>query len=165
MSYVRKHMVKQKKTRAERNAERRQLIKDFYGVNLEEQDVRYEELAKDLPPWKPLETNEEPWNRESAATRPKESGYNTPDFGVRALRAGERQNQRHQFAGSFGRPPKWRHEEEYMAGEVKHDYHLVDPSPWPAVGSLAVLIMMVSAVFFMKPDALLFGIEGKLVFG
>lgn len=48
-----------------------------------------------------------------------------------------------------------------MAGEVKHDYHLVDPSPWPAVGSLAVLIMMVSAVFFMKPDALLFGVEGK----
>ncbi len=48
-----------------------------------------------------------------------------------------------------------------MAGEVKHDYHLVDPSPWPAVGSLAVLIMMVSAVFYMKPDALLFGIEGK----
>ena len=27
-----------------------------------------------------------------------------------------------------------------MAGQaVKHDYHLVDPSPWPAVGSLSRL--------------------------
>lgn len=48
-----------------------------------------------------------------------------------------------------------------MAGEVKHDYHLVDPSPWPAVGSFAILVMLVGAVFYMKPEALLFGIAGK----
>ncbi|TNE61826.1 MAG: cytochrome c oxidase subunit 3 [Alphaproteobacteria bacterium] len=47
-----------------------------------------------------------------------------------------------------------------MAGDVKHDFHLVNPSPWPAVGSLAVLIMMIGAVFSMKPQATLFGIEG-----
>ncbi len=47
-----------------------------------------------------------------------------------------------------------------MAGEVQHDYHLVNPSPWPAISSLFVLIMMVGAVFAMKPDAELFGTNG-----
>ncbi|WCL53650.1 cytochrome c oxidase subunit 3 [Gimibacter soli] len=47
-----------------------------------------------------------------------------------------------------------------MAGDVHHDYHLVDPSPWPAVASLAVLFMMVGAVFSMKPEATLFGAQG-----
>jgi len=48
-----------------------------------------------------------------------------------------------------------------MSGEVQHDYHLVNPSPWPAIGSLAIFVMLVGAVFTMKPDALLFGIEGS----
>ncbi|MBL4836265.1 MAG: cytochrome c oxidase subunit 3 [Kordiimonadaceae bacterium] len=47
-----------------------------------------------------------------------------------------------------------------MAGDVQHDYHLVNPSPWPAICSLAILIMMVGAVFAMKPDAELFGMSG-----
>jgi cytochrome c oxidase subunit 3 len=47
-----------------------------------------------------------------------------------------------------------------MAGDVKHDYHLVNPSPWPAVLSFAVLMMMIGAVFTMKPDATLFGANG-----
>ncbi len=40
-----------------------------------------------------------------------------------------------------------------------HDYHLVNPSPWPLVASLAVTVMMVGAVVWMKglvtvePDA------------
>ena len=46
----------------------------------------------------------------------------------------------------------------------KHDYHLVDPSPWPAVGSLALLFVAIGAVFSMKPDAELFGVAGG-VFG
>ncbi len=33
---------------------------------------------------------------------------------------------------------------------VKHDYHLVSPSPWPLVGSAAALVMAVGAVTFMK---------------
>ena len=47
-----------------------------------------------------------------------------------------------------------------MAGDVQHDYHLVNPSPWPAVGSLAILLMFLGAVFAMKPDAELFGVSG-----
>ena len=35
-------------------------------------------------------------------------------------------------------------------GAVKHDYHLVNPSPWPLVGSIAATVMMVGAVVWMK---------------
>ncbi|HWA21351.1 MAG TPA: cytochrome c oxidase subunit 3 [Caulobacterales bacterium] len=34
--------------------------------------------------------------------------------------------------------------------DVHHDYHLVNPSPWPAVGSVAVLILTIGAVVAMK---------------
>ncbi|MGE0410055.1 MAG: cytochrome c oxidase subunit 3 [Amphiplicatus sp.] len=34
--------------------------------------------------------------------------------------------------------------------EVKHEYHLVKPSPWPLVGSIAATILMVGAVIWMK---------------
>ena len=38
-----------------------------------------------------------------------------------------------------------------MAGaEVKHDYHLVNPSPWPLVGSLSGAVMMIGAVAWMQ---------------
>ncbi|MEO1136450.1 MAG: cytochrome c oxidase subunit 3 [Pseudomonadota bacterium] len=41
-----------------------------------------------------------------------------------------------------------------MAGaEVKHDYHLVNPSPWPLVGSVSAAIMMIGAVVWMKSGA------------
>ena len=45
----------------------------------------------------------------------------------------------------------------------KHDYHLVDPSPWPLVASVATTVMMLGAVIWMKG---LFGLpEGtKYVF-
>ena len=33
--------------------------------------------------------------------------------------------------------------------EVHHDYHLVDPSPWPIIGSVGAFVMMVGAVFWM----------------
>jgi cytochrome c oxidase subunit 3 len=33
---------------------------------------------------------------------------------------------------------------------VKHDYHLVNPSPWPLVGSLAATIMALGGVAWMK---------------
>ncbi|MBO0904590.1 cytochrome c oxidase subunit 3 [Jiella sonneratiae] len=32
----------------------------------------------------------------------------------------------------------------------KHDYHIIDPSPWPFVGSIGALIMMIGAVGFMR---------------
>ena len=38
-----------------------------------------------------------------------------------------------------------------MAGHAaKHDYHLVDPSPWPFVGSLGAFLLAVGAVGNMK---------------
>jgi cytochrome c oxidase subunit 3 len=38
-----------------------------------------------------------------------------------------------------------------MAGHaVKHDYHLVDPSPWPFVGSIGAFLLAVGAVGYMK---------------
>jgi cytochrome c oxidase subunit III len=33
---------------------------------------------------------------------------------------------------------------------VKHDYHLVNPSPWPIVASIALLILTVGGVIYMK---------------
>jgi cytochrome c oxidase subunit 3 len=39
---------------------------------------------------------------------------------------------------------------------VKHDYHLVNPSPWPLVGSLAALVMALGGVVYLKG---LFGLE------
>ncbi|MEO1187753.1 MAG: cytochrome c oxidase subunit 3 [Pseudomonadota bacterium] len=43
-----------------------------------------------------------------------------------------------------------------MAEDVKHDYHLVNPSPWPLIGSIAVLVLAIGGVTYMKG---LFGIE------
>ncbi|CDO60430.1 Cytochrome c oxidase polypeptide III (EC 1.9.3.1) [Candidatus Phaeomarinobacter ectocarpi] len=45
----------------------------------------------------------------------------------------------------------------------EHDYHLVDPSPWPFVGSIGAFIMMVGGVVYMKPDPVL-GMSGPWVF-
>jgi cytochrome c oxidase subunit 3 len=41
-------------------------------------------------------------------------------------------------------------------GAVKHDYHLVNPSPWPFVGSFAAMVMMIGMVIWMKG---LFGLD------
>jgi cytochrome c oxidase subunit 3 len=41
-------------------------------------------------------------------------------------------------------------------GAVKHDYHLVNPSPWPLVGSIAATILTIGTVIWMKG---LFGLE------
>jgi cytochrome c oxidase subunit 3 len=47
-----------------------------------------------------------------------------------------------------------------------HDYHLVDPSPWPFVGSIAAFVMAVGAVFWMHNDigpwVMLLGFAGVL---
>jgi len=41
-------------------------------------------------------------------------------------------------------------------GEVKHDYHLVNPSPWPLVGSLAAVVLTMGFVIWWKG---LFGLD------
>ena len=37
-----------------------------------------------------------------------------------------------------------------MAAGVKHDYHLVNPSPWPLIGSIAATMMALGGVAWMK---------------
>lgn len=39
---------------------------------------------------------------------------------------------------------------------VEHDYHLVNPSPWPLVGSVAATVMAIGGVIWMKG---MFGLE------
>src|SRR5580693_7779659 len=39
-----------------------------------------------------------------------------------------------------------------MSSDAHHDYHLVDPSPWPVVGSLGAFTMLSGAVFWMNKD-------------
>jgi cytochrome c oxidase subunit III len=53
-----------------------------------------------------------------------------------------------------------------MAGVAKnHDYHLVDPSPWPFVGSVSAFIMAVGAVMWMKSMTMLGLKLGPVFFG
>jgi cytochrome c oxidase subunit 3 len=51
------------------------------------------------------------------------------------------------------------------AGDVKHDYHLVNPSPWPLIGSIAAFTMAIGLVVWMNKDASdyggLFGLAGS----
>lgn len=49
----------------------------------------------------------------------------------------------------------------------QHDYHLVEPSPWPAVGAVAAFIMAVGAIILMKSlngGSGVFGIQGPWIF-
>jgi len=39
-----------------------------------------------------------------------------------------------------------------MSGEAKHDFHMVEPSPWPAVGATGAFATAFGLVFFMHPD-------------
>ena len=33
-----------------------------------------------------------------------------------------------------------------------HDYHLVNPSPWPALGALSGFVLAFGAIIYMHPD-------------
>src|SRR3546814_13361723 len=50
-----------------------------------------------------------------------------------------------------------------MAGAKYHDYHLVNPSVWPMIASIAALVMFFGGVMWMHADY--FGGAGKWVFG
>ena len=39
-----------------------------------------------------------------------------------------------------------------MSAEKKHDYHLVDPSPWPIYTSFSCLVLALGAVYYMHSD-------------
>jgi cytochrome c oxidase subunit 3 len=40
---------------------------------------------------------------------------------------------------------------------VKHDYHLVNPSGWPIIGSVGAFTMLIGAVFWMNKGYAAFG--------
>ena len=50
-----------------------------------------------------------------------------------------------------------------MSGAKHHDYHLVNPSVWPLIGSVAALVMFFGLVMAMHADH--FGGIGKWVLG
>ena len=39
-----------------------------------------------------------------------------------------------------------------MSAEKKHDYHLVDPSPWPIYVSFSCLVLALGSVYYMHSD-------------
>lgn len=53
------------------------------------------------------------------------------------------------------------------ANAKQHDYHLVDPSPWPLLASLSAFVMAVGAIILMRSQnggEGIFGLEGPWVF-
>ncbi len=44
-----------------------------------------------------------------------------------------------------------------------HPYHMVEPSPWPAVGSLAALITALGGVWYMKDGPIWLFLQGVLI--
>ncbi|MFK7902984.1 MAG: cytochrome c oxidase subunit 3, partial [Nitratireductor sp.] len=36
---------------------------------------------------------------------------------------------------------------------VNHDYHIIDPSPWPLIGSIGGLVTAIGAVAFMRSNS------------
>jgi len=52
-----------------------------------------------------------------------------------------------------------------QAHSKQHDYHIVDPSPWPLVGSLSVFVLALGAIAWMRTgNGGLFGVEGPWIF-
>ena len=45
-------------------------------------------------------------------------------------------------------------------GAQKHPYHLVDPSPWPALGAVGALLLAIGAALGMHPDLMGSGVAG-----
>ena len=46
-----------------------------------------------------------------------------------------------------------------------HDYHLVNPSPWPVVGSVSALVLAIGAVQYFHSDTpwvMIIGLAGVL---
>ena len=39
-----------------------------------------------------------------------------------------------------------------MSAEKKHDYHLVDPSPWPIYTSFSCLVLAIGSVYYLHTD-------------
>ncbi|MBE8190810.1 MAG: cytochrome c oxidase subunit 3 [Alphaproteobacteria bacterium] len=52
-----------------------------------------------------------------------------------------------------------------MAHANEHDYHLVDPSPWPVVGALSVLLTTLGAIQYMHNDTIWLFLMGLVAIG
>ncbi len=59
-----------------------------------------------------------------------------------------------------------------MAGSKNHDYHIIEPSPWPFIGSVGAFILAIGTIAFMRAsngDELGFlpytNSDGQLVYG
>jgi len=55
---------------------------------------------------------------------------------------------------------------EHATQEKKHDYHLVDPSPWPLIGSISAFVMAVGGIIWMRgggPWVFVPGFAGVLI--
>jgi len=50
-----------------------------------------------------------------------------------------------------------------MAEQVEHDYHLVDPSPWPAVGAIGAFLLAIGAVWVFHGASLIWLVPGLLI--
>ncbi len=48
-----------------------------------------------------------------------------------------------------------------MAGNVNHDYHILDPDPWPLIGSFSALAFTTGLIFYLRPET--FGAAGSIV--
>ena len=54
-----------------------------------------------------------------------------------------------------------------MAHAVQHDYHLVNPSPWPLVGAIGALCLAIGAIAWMQSgpnEPGVFGLKGPVLF-
>ncbi|MEM7176529.1 MAG: cytochrome c oxidase subunit 3 [Pseudomonadota bacterium] len=50
-----------------------------------------------------------------------------------------------------------------MSGEKNHDYHIIDPSPWPLLGAVSGFVMLVGMVFLMHGGTSAIAIIGFLM--
>ncbi|MEM7237727.1 MAG: cytochrome c oxidase subunit 3, partial [Pseudomonadota bacterium] len=50
-----------------------------------------------------------------------------------------------------------------MAGQKNHDYHIIDPSPWPIMGAIGGFTMLTGMVIFMKGGTPAIAVLGFLV--
>ncbi|MEM8792831.1 MAG: cytochrome c oxidase subunit 3 [Pseudomonadota bacterium] len=50
-----------------------------------------------------------------------------------------------------------------MAGQKNHDYHIIDPSPWPFLGALGAFVMLTGMVLYMKGSSPAVAILGFLI--
>ena len=62
--------------------------------------------------------------------------------------------------GGNARQRNWKGWMNMADGTPKHPYHLVDPSPWPALGAIGALLLALGAALGMHPDMLGTGVEG-----